>query len=221
MRRRKTAYTLVTLVIIIITSVLISSTVIAPSGPGVVRIEPHSSGYPDPVMQQSPASFNLSTQSKTLINGKLLFVITEDCWGGLGSIRVHWDDLYIPDCVLYQGDFTFDDCASNSWIPKIEELYQAASLRDHLGKDESEGIYWGTCPVPFSSITKTDYINFTVTVDSEDIRVLVYAYGDSGLRVPNSRPGFVIPEIPMGTILGLATMVAAATLFNRQKYSLE
>ena len=94
------------------------------------------------------------------------------------------------------------------------KIYQAKSLQDHLGVPEDEGIYYAYGPMPVSNIEEGDIYEVTITVDSSAPRALVYVFG-CGSKVPPTRPGFIIPEIPLGTVATLLTMMAALILRNK------
>ena len=64
----------------------------------------------------------------------------------------------------------------------------------------------------------------TVTLESSAPKMLVYLLGAScddatefDMNVPNTIPGFVVPEVPLGTIVTLITMVAAVSVYRIKK----
>ena len=66
--------------------------------------------------------------------------------------------------------------------------------------------------------------SITVTVDSTNVRMLVYLLGKSedncdlfDMRIPPTPSGFVIPQIPLGTIAAAAAMFAALGVFAYKK----
>jgi len=117
-----------------------------------------------------------------------------------------------------------DNSPQDKWIPPevniFGKIYEASSLASHL--DSGEDTIWYCyidIPVNDDKIFDTDeYVKLTVTVPSTSPRVLVYVFGDES-KVPNSRPGFVIPEFALGTIMAVASMMAALSL--RKKISLK
>jgi hypothetical protein len=61
---------------------------------------------------------------------------------------------------------------------------------------------------------------FTLTLPSPSPRILIYAIGGNSPydnKVPNTKSGFVIPEIPLGTIFGMASMLGSAVLMKLRK----
>ena len=192
-------------------------------GQGQIRIEPHAFDPPDPVMVESPATFNITVVEHTAIDPQLLLVTTEACLDGLGVdgvILVSWDwEPYIPAVGLSKLEFTSID---KGWIPPesdgFEKIYQAKSLRSHLGV-EDEFIYYSylDMPVDADKIAEGDSYNVTIIVPSTSPRVLVYAFGVDS-KVPPTRPGFVISEFGIGTIAALGSMIVA--LFLRKRVSI-
>ena len=202
-------------------------------GQGSIRIEPHAFDPPDPVTLSSPASFNVTVnKNKIAYNPQLLLVTSNKCLEDLsGPITVSWDwimDPYYTPIGLDKDSFIEVDPKSNSpqvkWIPPevniFGNIYEASSLASHL--DSGEDTIWYCyidMPVNDDKIIDTDeYVKLTVTVPSTSPRVLVYVFGDES-KVPNSRPGFVIPEFALGTIMAVASMMAALSL--RKKISLK
>ncbi len=193
-------------------------------GQGQIRIEPHAFDPPDPVIVESPATFNITVVEQTAYNPQLLLVTTEACLDGLGVggvISYSWDwEPYVPAFGLSKLDFTPID---KGWIPEESDgfgkIYQAKSLRSHLGV-EDETIYYAYIDMledgPDDEIAEGDSYNVTISVPSTSPRVLVYAFGVDS-KVPPTRPGFIIPEFGLGTIAALGSMVAA--LFLRKRVS--
>jgi hypothetical protein len=201
-------------------------------GQGSIRIEPHAFDPPDPVTLSSPASFNVTVnKNKIAYNPQLLLVTSYKCLEDLsGPITVSWDWIgpYYTSIGLDKSSFIEVDPKSNSpqnkWIPPeiniFGKIYEASSLASHL--DSGENTIWYCyldMPVNDDKIIDTDeYVKLTVTVPSNSPRLLVYVFGDKS-KVPNSRPGFVIPEVALGTIMAVASMMAALSL--RKKMSLK
>ena len=185
-------------------------------GQGQIRIEPHAFDPPDPVILNTPAIFTITVVEHTANNPKILLVISEDCYNGLGMITVDWNwDPYLASLGFTKSSFTWID---KGWVPDsgdgFGKLYQAKSLKDHLGVPEDEGIYFAYGPMPPSAIEKGDIFEVTITVDSSAPRALVYVFGCDS-KVPPTRPGFIIPEIPLGTIATLLAMISALYLRNK------
>lgn len=185
-------------------------------GQGQIRIEPHAFDPPDPVILNTPATFTITVVEHTAYCPQILLVISEDCYDGLGIITVDWNwDPYLASLGFTQGSFTWID---KGWVPDsgdgFGKIYQAKSLKDHLGVPEDEGIWYAYGPMPVSDIEEGDSYEVTITVDSSDPRALVYVFGCHS-KVPPTRPGFIIPEIPLGTIATILAMMSALLLRNR------
>ncbi len=207
-----------------VVSALIMGIPVLAGGQGQIRIEPHAFDPPDPVIVGSPATFNITVVEQTAIDPQLLLVTTEACLDGLGVggvISVSWDwEPYIPAFGLSKLEFTPID---KGWIPLESDgfgkIYQAKSLRSHLGV-EDEFIYYAylDMPVDGDEIAEGDSYNVTIAVSSMSPRVLVYAFGVDS-KVPPTRPGFVIPEFGVGTIAALGLMAAALFILKRVSFS--
>jgi len=210
-----------------VSALLVGIPVLA-GGQGQIRIEPHAFDPPDPVTVESPATFEITVVEHTAYNPQLLLVTTGACLQGLGggAIIISWDWMgpYYTPVGLPAGAFAdldnFTDI-DKGWVPPddagFEKIYQAKSLRSHLGV-EDEVIYYVyiDMPVDDDEIAEGDSYNVTITVSSTSPRVLVYAFGVDS-KVPPTRPGFIIPEFGLGTIAALGSMVAA--LFLRKRAS--
>ena len=188
-------------------------------------------GYPDPVILSSPATFTLSVVEHTAYDPHILLVISEDCYDALGGedVTISWKwNAYCPPSAIKEEDW---EHIKNGWVPPIGagfgKIYQAKSLRDHLfgmveeDIPEDEGIYYTYIPlgdscIPVTSIEKGEEYEFTVTVPGSP-RCLVYAFG-SNSKVPPTRPGFIIPEYTLGTVMAVVAMMAALMLRGKVSY---
>ena len=194
--------------LIIITLLAMASPVFAVT---TIRIEPHAIDPPNPIMLESPATFNISVTEHTAYNPQILLVMTEACKLGLtGNVLVEWTG---NSTSFTPADFAKAD---TTFIPPITTRadYQVSSLKSHLEVPNSEDIYYAYGPFLSGPVTETNQ-TFTVTLTSTATRMLVYAIGKTDQscefdnRVPNSRPGFVVPE-PSSLILALASFSAFA-----------
>jgi hypothetical protein len=172
----------------------------ATASTGTIRIDPAL-----PLMIGSPADFEVWVQGAgdPTFNPHILLVITEECKLGLaGDIVVTWDGGSLN---IAPNEFIE---ATDKFVPPMGATsgarYTVASLKDHIG---TEGpIFWAMGSILEGPIHTSPRSAFTVTIDSNSTRVLVYVMGmtDSacGLfdtRVPPTIPGFVVPEV--GTLL--------------------
>lgn len=170
---------------------------------GTIRIEPHGSYYPLPIMLKSPATFNISTMTSIAYEPHILLVMTNASYQGLtGSVLVNWtggstsfpkesftpvsnNNEYIPTGAVFEG-----------------ARYRVSSLKEHLGVNgtEDDTLWYVFGPFLSGPITTTPQ-TFNVTLPSTNPRMLVLALGKSecsnefDMRVPPSIPGFVVPNL--------------------------
>jgi hypothetical protein len=177
----------------------------------------------------TPATFDVWAQSADSYDVNILLVVTAECWDGMP------DDPAVAVEVEYDGyflEFTEDNFeeASSGFVPDTGTTsgarYTVASLKDHI--DTEGSVYWAMLPMldpddHFDPLTTT-HREIIVTLDSSEPRMLVYLIGKSedgaelfDMVVPPTIPGFVIPEIPLGTIAGLAAMLAALAIFAKKQ----
>ena len=214
------------LLIVVLGSAALVMPVIA-GGKGWIRIEPHAFDPPDPIILASPATFyvNLTSAGKEVLDPQLLLVTSKACLDGLsGPITVSWNWEPYPSPIEVTPFLEVDPKAggADKWIPPeadgFGQIYEADSLASHLESGEDTIWYaYVDMPVAGNKIGGTDLYELIITVDSTAPRVLVYVFGEDA-KVPPTRPGFVIPEIPLGPIVALTTMMAA--LFLRGRVSL-
>lgn len=199
---------------------------------GTIRIEPYSEGYPDPIMLSSPATFNISVQpaADPTCDPHIFLVMTNSCYQGLTSdVTVDWTGDATPELTIT----TWHEEWNNSVkVPPEagDNGYTVALLQSHLATSES--IWWAFEPFLDGAMLTADKQEFTVTLDSTDPRMLVYALGKIAVgcpptcpgptapfdnRVPPTQPGLVVPEL--ATILLAAAPFGAFALyaFKRRK----
>ena len=187
------------------------------SGEGLIRLDPHGSYYPEPVMLESPATFGVYIQSgPDALDPHIFLVMTQSCYNGLtADVTVDWEGGATPDLTITawtmaddNGDKVPPGCLSGV-------AYTVASLKDHLGTDEP--VYWAFEPFLAGPITETPQ-NFTVTLESTDPRMMVYALGKAEgeelftNKVPPTQPGFVVPEV--ATVLLAAASLSALGVYT-------
>lgn len=191
-------------------------------GTGEIRIEPHSSYYPLPVMLSSPATFNISVTAHKAYNPNILLVMTNASYQGLtGPVVVKWpggstsfpiaswtavDSGYIPPSGTTEG-----------------ARYHVPTLKDHIGVNETDDdtLWYVYGPFLSGPITTTPQ-EFNVTLPSTAPRMLVYALGKSkcstlfNMKVPPTRPGFIVPDLAPA-LLSLASFSAFAVYALRRR----
>jgi hypothetical protein len=201
-----------TLSVLALTLVLSAYISIAFAGTGSLRIDP-----PLPYMNESPAEFTVWVQGQdTAYNPIILLVMTESCYNGLsGDPEVEWTG----------GSITLStwnmETTNGVKVPPMASngaAYTVASLKDHL--DTSEPIYWSYAAILGGPIVPGETYELTVHLESSELRMLVYVLGESNegsvydMSVPPTIPGFVVPEVPLGTVLTLATMLGIAGVYR-------
>ena len=186
---------------------------------GTIRIEPHGSYYPDPIMLSSPATFNISVQRSAdpTTDPHILLVMTNSCYHGLtDDVNVTWTGGFIA----FPKPWTE---VNTGYVPPTGTVpgvrYQVSGLKDHL--NTSDSVWWAYGPFLADDITQTKQ-EFTVTLPSTDARMLVYAIGKTGEtelfnnRVPPTMAGFVVPELGP-VLLALASFSAFALFAIRRR----
>jgi len=180
---------------------------------GALRIDPHGSYYPLPIMLKSPATFKITAiDSKTVYDPHILLVMTNASYQGLtGDVTVEWDGGSIS---FSKTDFKpISD--NNAYIPPTGTTkgarYMVSSLKEHIGVNGTadDTLWYALGPFLSKPVNQTPQ-EFTVTLPSTNPRMLVYAIGkiypSRGLfdtcccwkfntRVPPTQPGFVVPDL--------------------------
>jgi len=229
------------LICMILTLFAITTSPVLGEGQGTIRIEPHGSYYPLPIMLSSPATFNISVQPSAdpTCDPHLFLVITNDTYNqlvnGMLTVTVNWTAVDFTN--INVGDWNGPETENGKEVPDNVPLdtgigYTVASLKDHL--NTSDPIYWSLTSIfgPGAFLTQTPQ-EFTLTLPSETPRMLVYAlgkigeYDDGGSvvcpgltapfnnRVPPTKPGLVVPEL--GTILLIAAPFCALALYKYRR----
>lgn len=207
-------------------------------GVGTIRIEPHGSYYGDPIMLNSPATFNISVMPSAdpTCDPHIFLVMTNTSYYGLtDDVTVEWTGDSIADLTITSWHMETNNSVKVPPGTVEGAAYTVASLKDHL--ETFEPIWWA-----FESFLGPDgYLTqepqeFTVTLPSTEPRMLVYALGKIGVyqtcavqtplsigscvvcptglfdnNVPPTKPGFVVPEL--STILLAAASFSAFALF--------
>jgi hypothetical protein len=203
----------------------------AGSATGTIRLGPTVW----PVAVGSPANFGVWVEGEgdPTYDPHVLLVMTEDCWNGLAAdVVVNWTGGSVSFSKM--ADFT-GVTSNGAKVPPSGATngaqYTVASLKDHLsyGLDEpissTETIYWALGAFLSGPLTGTPQ-NFTVNLSSTNPRMLVYVLGKTEgsdlldnfmRRVPPTQPGFVVPEVPLGTIAVVLAMLGALAVFAIKK----
>jgi hypothetical protein len=180
---------------------------------GALRIEPHGSYYPLPVMLSSPATFNITAiDTKTVYFPNILLVMTNASYQGLtGDVMVEWDG---GSRNFSKTDFTAvsdnDDFVPPSGTTEGAR-YKVSSLKEHIGVNgTADDTLWYAYGPFLSRPVDQNPQEFTVTLPSTKPRMLVYAIGKIfksscffdtaccwkfNTRVPPTQPGFVVPDL--------------------------
>jgi hypothetical protein len=202
---------------------------------GGLRINPTWS-----TMVASPANFTVWAQSADSYDVNVLLVTTEECFNQFADAPNVVATVDYP-AGGYTIGFTknaFNNVTTNSAKvpPNVTTSgvgYTVASLKDHLDYNLStplgsnDTIYWAIAPIvhaDFDPLTTTP-VNITVSEEGcPHPRMLVYLLGRSedgadlfDMRIPPTEAGFVVPEIPVGSILAAATMFTALGLYAYKK----
>jgi hypothetical protein len=189
------------------------ATVEACGGVGQIRIEPHSTGYPTPIMLSSPATFNITVTNGISCYPIILLVMTNASYQGLtGPVLVNWTGGSIS---FSKASFTSVH-ANNAYVPPNGTTngarYRVSGLKEHLGvKGTADDTLWYAYRRFLQGPITTTPQTFTVTLPSTNPRMLVYALGKSScspcsfhvnccpslydMKVPPSRPGLVVPDL--------------------------
>jgi len=191
------------------------------AGTGNIRIDPTW-----PVMLESPATFEIWVEGGAAESNdpNILLVMTEACWDGLtGNVEVSWSGGSVS---FMKGDFTPVQVNSDKVPPSGTTegaCYTVASLKDHLDEGLSvplsadDTIYWAMSDFLGVDPLTGEKQTFTVTLPSTAPRMLVYALGksdpagDFDMKVPPTRPGFMVPEL--GTMLLVIASFSAFAIY--------
>jgi len=218
MRRLLISLVMITLLAICVSPVLAQ---------GLIRLEPHGSYYPLPIMLSSPATFNvfIASPEHTAYDPVILLVMTSASYQGLtGDVLVEWDG---GQTNFSSADFTAVSTNSEKIPPGTSPGagYTVAALKDHIGVSgaEDDTLYYayGTfLSYPIDSTPQT----FTVTLPSTNPLMLVYVLGRSSenlgvldMFVPPTQPGFVVPDLAPILLASASFSAFALYAFKRRK----
>jgi hypothetical protein len=211
------------------------------AGTGGLRINPTW-----PVMVSSPSDFTVWAQSADAYDVHVLLVTTAECYNefAIAPQVVAMVDYPAGGCSIGFTKNSFTAATTNSekipntsGVPDATEgaAYTVASLKDHLDEGLStplgsgDTIYWaigslGALCSDFDPLTTTPV---TITVDERGCsnpRMLIYLLGRSeegaellDMNVPPTNPGFMVPEIAVGSVMAVASMFAALGLYVHKK----
>ena len=202
--------------IAVLTLIAALALIIVPAYAATIQIDPHSSGYPSPIMLSSPATFNISDVSKTDYDPHILLVMTVASYNGLsGDVVVTWTG---GSTTFHKTNFTLATFGGGNKIPPgVKADYTVASCADHLGVSGND-VYYAFGPFLANKINSTKQ-EFTITASSTALRMLVYAIGREGSltnklnnNVPHTQPGLVVPEI--ATLALIASPFAGLGLYT-------
>ena len=218
MRRLIISLVMITLLAICVSPVLAQ---------GLIRLEPHGSYYPLPIMLSSPATFHVSTASPehTAYNPVILLVMTNASYQGLtGDVFVEWNG---EQTSFSSTDFTAISINSEK-IPSGTSPgagYTVAALKDHIGVSgaEDDTLYYAYGAFLSNPINSTPQ-TFIVTLPSTSPRMLVYVLGSSSenpgvldMFVPPTQPGFVVPDLAPILLASASFSAFALYAFKRRK----
>ena len=193
------------------------------AGTGSIRLDPHSSYYPLPVMLSSPATFNVTVKDADgAFDPHVLLVLTNASYQGLsGNVVVNWTGGQIS---IVPRDFI--EPVGTKIPPEATNgaAYTVASLREHIGVNGTadNSIWYTFKPILNGPLSKSGDL-FTVTITSTETRMLVYVLGKSSeaemkfdMKVPNTQPGLVVPE-PMPVLVTIGSFAALALYAIKRK----
>ncbi len=188
------------------------------AGTGSIRIDP-----PLPDMSASPADFDIWAQSGVANDPHIFLVITQACFEELtGDTTVSWNEG-LSFITIDEFDWNGPESNNGDKLPPGASNgagYTVASLQDHIDTDDP--IYWVFRSILDGAQLTSLHEEITVALSSDDPEMLVYILGKSpesevyDMGVPPTIPGFVVPEIPFGTIMGLASMIAALAIYAKR-----
>lgn len=196
-------------------------------GTGLIRIDPAI-----PRVISSPADFTIWVQGgDTAYNPHIFLVMTQTSYNSFsGDVKVAWVDGVAGYVNLSKGvDWT--KASGSSKLPPGTTTgagYNIATLKSHLS-GTTEDIWWAFAPIlenPLDGTNKT----ITITFPATSPHMIVYILGKSensdifdveyefDMKVPPTIPGgFLIPEVPYGTIATLITMLGAFYVFYTKR----
>jgi hypothetical protein len=180
-------------------------------GTGTIRIWPHGSYYPLPIMLTTPATFGTNTtNNQKAYCPNVVLVMTNASYQGLtGPVTVTWTG----------GSTSFPKSSFTSVILNSANVppsgttrggrYKVSTLQEHIGVNNTADQWLWYVYGPFLSKPINGTIQtFTVTLPSTHPRMLVLIIGKSqcstgcriqcvpefDMKVPPTQPGFVVPD---------------------------
>lgn len=193
------------MLIVLASLVLIAGPLAVKAQTGEIRIEPHGSYYPLPIMLSSPATFNTTaTDQATAYNPHIVLIMTNASYQGLtGHVLVNWTggSTHFPKASFTSVELNGAFVPPSGTTPGAR--YTVASLKEHLGvNDTADDTLWYAHGAFLSGPINQTPQEFTVTLPSTDPRMLVYIIGMSSatgnlfdMKVPPTMPGFVVPDL--------------------------
>jgi len=193
---------------------------------GTIRIDPVW-----PIMLASPADFEIWVEGAgdPTHDPNVLLVMSQGCYDGLtGDVVVSWTWPSSDSVTFSKAAFGANAVSDNSAkVPPTGTTeggcYTVASLKDHLDEGLSvplsadDTIYWAMSDFLGVDPLTGEKQTFTVTLPSTAPRMLVYALGksdpagDFDMKVPPTRPGFMVPEL--GTMLLVIASFSAFAIY--------
>jgi hypothetical protein len=147
--------------------------------------------------------------------------MTDACYAGLVDVTITWDG---GSATIPKGALWHNETVNGVKVPTGTTngaAYTVASLKDHLN---TSGQIWWTLVDLWDGILDGTKKTITVTLTSTNAEMLVYIMGSSegeviDTRVPPTIPGFVVPEVPIGSISTILAMMGALYSQRRSKRS--
>ena len=189
---------------------------------GELLINPCGSYYPLPTMLTSPATFTIeSVNSTTGIFPNIVLVMTKASYDSLtGPVTVTWigKSGQTNQSIFPKASF---QTATTGYIPDQTVTpyntgrYQVSDLKEHLSVNNTQDpLYYNFGPIFVGSAIGRIPLEFTVTLSSTHMKMLVLAIARSGvctaffnMRVGPCRPGFIVPE-PAPIVIATASITA-------------
>ena len=216
MKKTKVCIFLLSFTLLLITVPLVQGVGVAT---GSIRIDP---SLP---LKSSTGEFSVYTTGTTTYDPHIFLVMTKECYLGLSgaTVTVTWTggslNIDIGDWV----QVTDGGKLPTGTTPGAG--YTVASLKSHL--PTTEYIYYYFDPIDNflngQTLTGTG-IDFTITLPSSDPNMLVYVLGKSSNEatlfdrgVPESIPGFVIPEPATIAAVATPTITLLAYALHKRK----
>ena len=214
--------------ILLALSLLLISVPVVMAGTGSLRISPYW-----PTMVDTPAEFTVWCQSGISYDVEILLVMTEECYASFPDTGAVVITQGVTTLATFdKADFAMLTGMGGVYVPPSGATngarYQVSALKDHLDLgmpeplESDDAIYWSMAPI-FDQLDDTMQ-DITVTLNSDSPRMLVYIMGKSvdgaellDMAIPPTPAGFVIPEIPLGTIGALSAAIIAVAVIAKKR----